>query len=151
MVQFKLVKKLLIIFDFLRKSKHIEGESFDKNRQVAEHMDLTMFMKYIKLFELGNAFKTTRIIKAFKENAVNTLWVDFDQFVNTNLAIISVRTTTPAEERYLRLKGLYDLVRSENMKKMLNIRGKTVLATIVEGHTGTYKQDILDFLHGKYE
>ena len=50
-----------------------------------------MFMKYIKLFELTNTFKTHKIIKAFKDNAVNTLWVDFDRFVNVNLAIIGFK------------------------------------------------------------
>jgi hypothetical protein len=34
---------------------------------------------------------------------------------------------------------------------MLNIRGRNALATIVEGHTGTYRQDILDYLKKKYE
>ena len=43
------------------------------------------------------------------------------------------------------------MIRSEDMKKMLNIRVKSVLATIIQGHTGTYKQDILNFLHEKYE
>ena len=43
------------------------------------------------------------------------------------------------------------MIKSEDMKKMLNIRVKSVLATIVEGHTGTYKQDILDYLHEKFE
>lgn len=41
------------------------------------------------------------------------------------------------------------MLSSEQIKKMLNVRGKTVLATIVEGHTGTYKQDILDYLQEK--
>ena len=34
---------------------------------------------------------------------------------------------------------------------MLNIRNKSAVATIVEGHTGTYKQDILDYLKQKYD
>lgn len=34
---------------------------------------------------------------------------------------------------------------------MLNIRNRSAIATIVEGHTGTYKQDILDYLKQKYE
>ena len=150
-MKFKLVKKLLVIFDHLRKTKHIEGESFEKNRNVAENMDLTLFMKYIKLFGLGNTFKTFRIIKAFKDNAINTIWVDFDRFVNANFSMIGVSEQTSNKEKYLRLKGLYDLIRSDDMKKMLNVRAKNVLATIVEGHTGTYKQDILNFLHDKYE
>jgi hypothetical protein len=91
MMKFKVVKKLLVIFDYLRKSMHIEGESFDKNRSVAENMDLTMFMRYVKLFDLSSTFKTNRIIKAFKDNAVNTIWVDFDRFVTTNFAIIGFR------------------------------------------------------------
>jgi hypothetical protein len=114
-------------------------------------MDLTMFMKYIKLFDLSATFKTHRIIKAFKDNAMNTISVDFDRFVNTNLQMINFKEDHPLSERYLRLKGLFDLIRSEDMKKMLNVRVKTALATIVEGHTGTYKQDILSFLHEKYE
>ena len=60
-------------------------------------MDLTMFMKYIKMFELGNTFKTHRIIKAFKQSAVNTIWVDFDRFVNANLAMIGFREDIPSK------------------------------------------------------
>lgn len=90
-MKFKLVKKLLVVFDYLRKLMHIEGESFDKNKLISENMDLTMFMKYIKLFDLTSTFKTHRIIKAFKDNAVNTLWVDFDRFVNANFSIIGFK------------------------------------------------------------
>lgn len=46
---------------------------------------------------------------------------------------------------------MLDLLSSEKIKKMLNISGRKALATIVEGHTGTYKQDILDYLKKKYE
>lgn len=46
---------------------------------------------------------------------------------------------------------MLDLLSSEKIKKMLNIKGRKALATIVEGHTGTYKQDILDYLKRKYE
>lgn len=148
-MKFKLVKKLLIIFDFLRKSMHIEGETFEKNQHLSEHMNLTMFMRYVKIFELANTFKPHKIMKAFKTHAVNTLWLDFDRFVNTNFTIINFSENISSQDKYLRLKGLVNLVSSENIKKMLNVRGKTVLATIVEGHTGTYKQDILDFLQEK--
>lgn len=54
-------------------------------------MNLNMFMKYVKTFELGATFKPHKIIKAFKENAINTIWLDFDRFVNTNLSIINFR------------------------------------------------------------
>ena len=70
---------------------HIEGESFEKNKSVSEHMDLTLFMKYIKFFRLGETFKNHKIIKAFKDNAANTLWVDFDRFVNANFTIIGFK------------------------------------------------------------
>jgi hypothetical protein len=58
-------------------------------------MNLNMFMKYVKIFELGNTFKPHKIIKAFKHNAINTIWLDFDRFVNTNLYIINFRTDLP--------------------------------------------------------
>lgn len=58
-------------------------------------MNLNMFMKYVKIFELGNTFKPYKIIKAFKHNAINTIWLDFDRFVNTNLYIINFRTDLP--------------------------------------------------------
>jgi hypothetical protein len=114
-------------------------------------MDLTMFMKYIKMFELSSTFQPHKIIRAFKVNAINTLWLDFDRFVNTNFSIIGLKTDLNHEEKYMRLKGFYNLLSSSHIKKMLNVRGKTVLATIVEGHTGTYKQDILDFLQEKLQ
>lgn len=109
-----------------------------------------MFMKYIKHFDLNSIFKTHKIIKSFKDNAVNTLWIDFDRFVNVNFSMIGFKEEISNKEKYIRIKGLHDLIRSEDMKRMLNIRVKSVLATIVEGHTGTYKQDILNYLHEKY-
>lgn len=50
-----------------------------------------MFMKYIKHFDLNRIFKTHKIIKSFKDNAVNTLWVDFDRFVNVNFSMIGFK------------------------------------------------------------
>lgn len=41
-------------------------------------------MKYIKIFEIGFVFKADKIIKCFKDNAVNHIWLDFDRFVATN-------------------------------------------------------------------
>ena len=61
--------------------------------------------------------------------------------------MIGFKESIPPKEKYQRLQGLFELIKSDDMKKMLNVRVKTVLATIVEGHTGTYKQDILNFLH----
>ncbi len=91
------------------------------------------------------------MIKGFKENAINLLWVDFDRFVNANFQLIGFRQNISNKDKYIRLRALVDLLSSQKIKKMLNIRGRNALATIVEGHTGTYRQDILDYLKKKYE
>lgn len=83
------------------------------------------------MFELSQTFPPHKIIKAFKHNAINTLWLDFDRFVNTNFSMIGLKSELTHQEKYNRLKGLYTMLSSEQIKKMLNVRGKTVLATIV--------------------
>lgn len=50
-----------------------------------------MFMRYIKAFDINFVFKAEKIIKSFKINALNTIWLDFDRFVNTNLSIIGFK------------------------------------------------------------
>lgn len=102
-----------------------------------------MFMKYIKAFDINFVFKAEKIIKSFKINALNTIWLDFDRFVNTNLSIIGFKESMTGFEKYTRLKGLSDILSAEKIKKLLNIKRKEASASIVEGHTGTYKQDVL--------
>ena len=46
----------------------------------------------------------------------------------------------------MRVRGLRELLPSEKMKKMLNVRVKSVVANLVQGHTGAYKQDVINHL-----
>jgi hypothetical protein len=87
----RVLKKLLIIFDFYRKTMWVKDETFDKNNSLSQRFDITMFMRYFKDFELSPAFELQRVIRVFKANAVNTLWLDFDRFVNTHLQLIGFK------------------------------------------------------------
>ena len=106
-----------------------------------------MFMRYIKLFEIGFVFRSDRIINSFKVNALNHLWLDFDRFVSTNFQMIGLKEDTPHKEKYMRLRGLSEILASDRIRKVLNVGGKTTLATMVEGQIGTYKQDIINHLN----
>lgn len=44
----KVIKKLLIIFDCYRKTMFVKNESFDKKKDLAEHLNINVFMKYFK-------------------------------------------------------------------------------------------------------
>ena len=44
------------------------------------------------------------------------------------------------------MRGLGELLSGEKMKRMLNVRVKSVVADLVQGHTGAYKQDVINHL-----
>ena len=100
-----MVKKLLIIFDFYRKSMCVSDETFERNQSLTQRFDITTFMRYFKDFELSPAFELQRVIRIFKANAVNTIWLDFDRFVNTHLHLIGFKEGLSHQEKYLKLRG----------------------------------------------
>ena len=83
------------------------------------------------MFELGFVFKADKIIKCFKDNAVNHIWLDFDRFVATNFQMIGYKEDIENKEKYLRFRGLSDILASEKIKKVLNIKGNSALTTII--------------------
>jgi hypothetical protein len=79
---------------------------------------------------------------------VNSLWLDFDRFVDTHLQLIGLAKANSHQDRYLKLRGFNGLLSAAKMQRMLNIRGDHT-ATVVEGHTGVYKEDIIQLLQQK--
>jgi hypothetical protein len=142
------LKKLLIIFDFYRKAMCLRDETFSNNSELSQRFDLTMFMRYFRDFELSPAFELPRVLRLFKANAMNTLWLDFDRFVDTHLQLVGCKEGISHQERYLKLRGLNELLSADKIKRMLNIRREHI-ATVVEGHTGAYKEDIIKHLQLK--
>jgi len=49
------------------------------------------------------------------------------------------------------LRGLSDILASEKIKKVLNLRGFSALTTIAKGNIGNYKQDIINYEREQYE
>lgn len=106
-------------------------------------------MRYFREFELIPAFELKRVTRVFKANAINSLWLDFDSFVNTHLHLIGFKETLSNQDKYLKLRGFNELLTSEKMKRMLNIRREHIVTSVVEGHTGAYTEDIIKHLQMK--
>ena len=92
------------------------------------------------------AFETQKAVRLFKHHATNSIWLDFDGFVNVHMDLIGLLPELTNKDKYLRMRGLGELLSAEKMKQMLNVRVKSVVADLVQGHTGTYKQDIINHL-----
>jgi hypothetical protein len=54
------------------------------------------------------------------------------------MLLIDFKEETSNNDKYLKLRSLNNLLSSEKIKKMLNVRRDHIVA-LVEGHTGAYK------------
>lgn len=53
-----------------------------------QHLNITMFMRYSKEFNLTATVELSRIIKCYKKHAINTIWIDFDRFVSIHYELM---------------------------------------------------------------
>lgn len=56
-------------------------------------MDLRIFLKYYKDFELSKKYKTNEAIKHFKKIALNGLWLDGKNFASIHYKLIDLLDT----------------------------------------------------------
>lgn len=145
----KILKKLLIIFDYYRKAMCVKDQTFDKNEQMIQHLNITMFMRYSKEFSLSAGFELAKIIKCYKKHAINTIWIDFDRFVSIHYELIEFDENMKSEERYAKLRTLGDFFSSEKMKKILNNHKELITSNVVVGHSGICREDVLKHLQEK--
>lgn len=64
-----------MIYTHYKKEMYIPHETFKTNSEVL--MDLRIFLKYYKDFELSKRFRTNEATNHFKKLAMNGLWLDF--------------------------------------------------------------------------
>jgi len=54
-------------------------------------MDLTLFLKFYKDFNLKSILKVNEIIKLFKKTAINHLWLDVDLLIEIIMSVTGNR------------------------------------------------------------
>jgi hypothetical protein len=59
---------------------HQSGSTFSQNEVQQHLLDLRIFLKYYKEYELSSYYKVTRVTKLFKKYAINSLWLDLHNF-----------------------------------------------------------------------
>ena len=65
---------------------YIPYESFQVNNELL--MDLRIFLKYFKDFDMAKKFKTNKALKYFKKLASNGLWLDDKNFIKIHYKLI---------------------------------------------------------------
>ena len=67
---------------------YIPHETFTTNSEVL--MDLRIFLKYYRDFDIGKKFKSIQATNHFKKLAMNGLWLDFQNFIEIHYKLINI-------------------------------------------------------------
>ena len=98
-------------------------------------MDLRLFLKYYKDYDLGHFYKVNLVTKLFKREAYHGIWLNKEGFFKIHSEILNVpsrESKEDLEKKIARLEEIHEtIITNEKVNRTLNVHGSN-LRTIVD-------------------
>lgn len=99
-------QKMNKIFDHYSKAMFQPGVTFDQNEKQQQSMDLKLFLKYYKDYDLSRFYKVSLVTKLFKREAYHGIWLYKEGFFKIHSEILNLPNKESNEDMEQKLTRL---------------------------------------------